>query len=73
MATIKIADIEKLWSELSDKEAAMLSGGQCPGGGYPVYDPDLDRRVCSDYEDGRVKVGVGFPTVPPQWYWGLID
>lgn len=36
MATIKIADIETLWSELSDEEGAALSGGMCFGGGYPA-------------------------------------
>ncbi len=49
MATIKIADIEALSSELSDKDAVVLSGGMCRGGGYPVYDPELGRRVYPDY------------------------
>lgn len=49
MATIKIADIKTLWSELSDKDAGAMSGGMCPGGGYPVYDPDLGHKVCDNY------------------------
>lgn len=53
MATIKIADIETHWSELSDEEAVALFGGMCPGGGYPVYDPDLGRRVCDYVFDDR--------------------
>lgn len=69
MATIKIADIETLWSELSDKDTALLSGGLCRGGGYPVYDPDLGRRVCDGNEGESVPAEVGFPTVPPPWYW----
>lgn len=49
MDTIKIADLEIPWSELSDKDAAALSGGMCPEGGYPVYDPEIGYKVCPEY------------------------
>lgn len=49
MVTIKIADMETLWSELSDKDAEVVSGGMCRGGGYSTYDPELSYRVCLDY------------------------
>ena len=71
MSTIKITDIEPLWSELSDKDTAVLSGGLCAEGEYSFYVSDLGLQACADFEDGTVQIiGVGFPA--HKWLTNLL-
>jgi hypothetical protein len=41
--------MKKEIKKLSKKEQKAIVGGMCLGGGYPIYCPELGRKVCPIY------------------------